>query len=163
MVIHSPHPSEDINSNNEMEIFLRQDSEPTMSDNSQQWNNEQWLFMQQQGGGQGQPGQTTSNGSYSPLSTTSDLSSSSHGSYQWVHGAAPFDASSVSAWVGPRKSLVLFYMARVNLVLPKVLLSLVIPPPPGYPMVQLSSTPLIASIARTTPAAIQWKLLANTA
>ncbi len=143
--------------------FLQQEhSRPAMNDNSQTWNeHEHWLFMQQQGGGQAQ---TSSNGSCSPHSSTSDISSSSHGSYHWAHGSTPFDPSSVSQWVGPRKSLTLFYTAKINPILPKTPLSPIIPPPLGFVMVPRSSTPpLLASTAHTTSAAIQWEALANTA
>lgn len=138
-----------------------------MNDNSQPRNeDEYWLFVQQQGGGQGRFPQTLSNSSYSPYSSTSDLSSSSQGSYHSAHGSAPFDPSSVSGWVGPRKSLTVFYTAKINTTLPKALLSpsLIIPPPLGSVMVPLPSTLLLmASMAHTTPAVIQWGPLANTA
>jgi hypothetical protein len=146
--------------------FSSKHPSPTMSDTPQQWpEQEPWLYeQQQQGGGQGRTAQPSSNSSYSPHSSTSDLSSSSHCSYPWAYGGAPFDASTVSAWVGPRKSLTLFYVAKINPILPKTLLSLIIPPPLDSSMVQLLITPPpppMASTARTTSAAIQWEPFAN--
>jgi len=85
-----------------------------MSDNPQQWDEqEQWLYIQPQGR-RGQTAQSSSNGSYSPDSSTSDVSSLSHGSYHWSSGAAAFDGPPVTAWTGPRKSLTLFYRAKID-------------------------------------------------